>query len=64
MTKTTSNLSNYSLPNLKTRLVPKGSSLMHLLTLFVEQMITPVLAVQFFHADLGHIPFHISTARQ
>ena len=47
-----------------TRLVPKGSSLMHLLTLFVEQMITPVLAVQFFHADLGHIPFHISTARQ
>ncbi len=37
---------------------------MHLLMLFVEQMITPVLAVQFFHADLGHIPFHISTARQ
>jgi hypothetical protein len=33
---------------------------MHFLTLFVEQMITPVLAVQFFHADLSHIPLQIS----
>ena len=41
-----------------------GCSLKRFFRTFPCSILTPLLAAQFFHADLGHIPFHISTARQ
>ena len=32
--------------------------------LFVEQILTPWLTIQFFHADSGHSPLHISAVKQ
>lgn len=35
-------------------------ALIDFLTHFLVQIFTPLLAVQFFHADLSHIPFLIA----
>lgn len=38
-------------------------ALIDFLTHFLVQIFTPLLAAQFFHADLSHIPLQITKSR-
>ena len=54
---------NFNIFGIKKDYSQTGCSLNRFLRTFPCSILTPLLAAQFFHADLSHIPLQISKSR-